>query len=29
LEKYEREGKIIDDIDVFYEDIDMMDNDDF
>ena len=29
LEKYKREGKIIDDIDDFYEDIDMMDNDDF
>ena len=29
LEKYKREGKIIDDIDDFYEDIDVMDNDDF
>ena len=29
LEKYKREGKIIDDIDDFYEDIDVMDNEDF
>ena len=29
LEKYKREGKIIDDIEDFYEDIDMMDNEDF